>query len=289
MNVKDARIQKAESWASSLWREALPRWSGRSGQDKNYRKHVVHPALLSLLRKNFPEGGIRILELGCGDGVFLDDTGLKALIDNGGSYSGIDISSKLIEKARLKHTAENIVFLRGSLTDTGLVDSIASRKESWNCVLSVFAVQEMPDIESMMINLSKLLPGRVLSIFVTVHPDFGEWLMHEGRMRKEEELTGGIEQGELQWRWAGYYPIVDEPLEAFYLPYFHRSIEDYRSIFAKYGFITQDIVELPEKKHELPLLVKRGVSPFTPFETNLYWPRIGEAPSSIVFLAGKEK
>ena len=289
MNLKDARIQKAESWAATLWNEALPRWSGRSGQDKNYRKHVVHPAILSLLRKNFPEGGIRILELGCGDGVFLDDTGLKALICNGGSYSGIDISSKLIEEARLKHIAENIAFLRGSLADTALFDRIVSHNESWNSVLSIFTIQEIPDIESMMENLLRILPERVLTVFVTVHPDFGEWLMHEGRMRKEVELTGGIEQGELQWRWAGYYPIVDEPLEAFYLPYFHRSLEDYRSIFAGYGFFTQDIVELPEKKHELPQLVKRGVSPFTPFETNLYWPRIGEAPSSIVFLARKEK
>ena len=289
MNAKNTLILKAESWASSLWSDALPRWSGRSGQDKNYRKHVVHPAILSLLRKNFPEGEIRILELGCGDGVFLDDTGLKALIDNGGSYSGIDISSKLVEEARLKHTAENIVFLRVSMADTALFDRIVSQNESWNCILSVFAIQEVPDIESMMENLLRILPEGVLTVFVTVHPDFGEWLMQEGRMRKEEELASGIEQEELQWRWAGYYPIVDEPLEAFYLPYFHRNLEDYRSIFARYGFFTQDIVELPEKKHELPQLVKRGISPFTPFETNLYWPRIGEVPSSIVFLARKEK
>ena len=88
------------------------------------------------------------------------------------------------------------------------------------------------------------------------------------------------------WRWAGYYPIMDEPREAFFLPYFHRTVEDYRSALEGSGFIIERILEFPDSK-QIPSLLKRGISPFAPFKNNLYWPRIGEAPSSLAFITHK--
>ena len=293
VKVNATHIQQAEFWAASLWYKALPRWSGRSGQDKSYRLHVIHPALQALLRETFPERGIRILELGCGDGAFLDDRRGRELIDDGGAYLGIDISAELIENARKLYAGENIDFLHGNLTDPALAARMVNRQEFWDCALSIFALQEIPNLESVMWNLKRILPAGILIIFVTVHPEFAEWLTEEGRMKKADDHIGihnreGIESGKITWRWAGYYPIVDEPHEPFYLPYFHRSIDDYRSLLEQSGFDVEKIVELPEKKHALPALVKQGISPFTPFETNLYWPRISESPSSIAICAWKE-
>lgn len=288
MNTTNNAILTPEFWAASLWQKALTRWSGRSGQDISYRKHLIHPALEVLLKENFTGGGIRILELGCGDGSLLDDRMLRELVDNGGAYLGIDISNELIEKAKQAYIGGNINFFSGNLTSPELSDSILKYEQFWDCVLSVFTIQEIPDPGIMIDNLTRIIKGDVLTLFITVHPNFGEWLLRSGKMKKENNLIYKNEPGKTPWRWAGYYPIVDEPLEVFYLPYFHRTIGDYRSLFESHGFIIHKIMELPEKTHDLPLLVKRGISPFTPFKTNLYWPRIGEEPSSIAILVRKE-
>jgi 2-polyprenyl-3-methyl-5-hydroxy-6-metoxy-1,4-benzoquinol methylase len=82
-----SRLSRAESWAASLWETARGRWSGREDQDRNFRLHVVHPAVRSVLRKHFPEGGVRVLDLGCGDGALLADPENRELLRSG-SYLG---------------------------------------------------------------------------------------------------------------------------------------------------------------------------------------------------------
>jgi len=278
---------RAESWAASLWREALPRWKERPGQDTNYRLHVVFPALRSALSDHFPGGNPRILELGCGDGNLLDERFVRERLENGGEYLGIDISPELLETAAARHPGGNIRFLTRDVTKKAFVEHVTKRETTWDVVVSILAIQEIPDLESFMDNLSRVASSDTLILFVAVHPDFGRWLMETGRMRKEDALSHGTAEG-MQWRWAGYYPIVDEGREPFLLPYFHRSMDDYLALFRKFGFGMKDVVEIPDREHLLPELVERKISPFVPFETNLYWPRIAAEPSSVLFIAMKE-
>ena len=107
-------------------------------------------------------------------------------------------------------------------------------------------------------------------------------------MAQGQNLTNPAENEHFHWRWAGYYPIVNEPHETFFLPHFHRTIQDYRSLLERFGITVENIIELPEKKNDLPRMVKQRVSPFTKFKNNLYWPRISEAPSAIAIIARKE-
>ena len=288
MTVKDDLILRAESWAASLWSAALTRWTVREGQDKSFRQHVVHPVILSVLGGHFPGKKLRILDLGCGDGILLEDQRVAELMEDGGAYLGIDSSEKLITHARNRHTAVRDCFLRGNLSDPSLTEVILSRGSAWDCAMSVFVIQEMPDIMPLLNTLSNVLPPGALAVFVTVHPEFAQWLAGEGRMKKEENLEGDAGLSEIRWRWAGYYPIVDEPLEAFYLPYFHRSVDDYGNLLSKSGFVTEKIMEFPDKSCDLPRLIKDGISPFVPFPANLYWPRIVEEPSTLAIIARKE-
>ncbi|MDP2984006.1 MAG: methyltransferase domain-containing protein [Candidatus Latescibacter sp.] len=279
-------LQKAESWASSLWKTALARWPDRIGQDKNYRLHVVHPTLDELLRERFRRG-IHILDLGCGDCSLLDDPRFSGRIRPGGSYLGIDISGELIDKASARHKGEGIRFLRGDLADQTLSNRITGVRETWDVVLSVFVIQEVPDLDTFLENLAHIASPGSLVIVVTVHPAFAEWLLDEGRLRIESSLQAGFES-EALWRWAGYYPIVDEPMEPFYLPYFHRSVEDYREAFTRTGLKVCDIRNIPDRERDLPRLRELRITPFFQFETNLYWPRIAEEPSALVIAALKE-
>jgi SAM-dependent methyltransferase len=279
-------LRKAETWASSLWETALDRWPERIGQDKNYRLHVVHPALYELLIERF-QRGINILDLGCGDCSLLDDNRFSGLIRPDGSYLGIDISGELIDKASDRHREKGIRFLRGDLADKTLPQRITEICRSLDVILSVFVIQEVPDLDTFLENLVHIASPGSLVIVVTVHPLFAEWLFEEGRMRIENSLQPCFES-EASWRWAGYYPIVDEPLEPFNLPYFHRSREDYRDAFARAGLKILDIRDIPDREGDLPRLRELSVSPFSLFETNLYWPRIAEEPSALMIAAVKE-
>ncbi|MCE5252134.1 class I SAM-dependent methyltransferase [bacterium] len=291
--MNDEFIQHAEAWASSLWKNARDRWTGRTGQDRNYRSHVIHPALAEILMKLYPGGPVHVLDLGCGDGVFVGDAVGRGILDSGGSYTGVDISADFIARMRMPGESGRVDFIEGNLTDPGFPEKILARRREWNCIVSVFTVQEIPGLGSFMENLRIITPERAHVVIVTVHPDFADWLLDNGRINPAESLgkpsgTAGEGAEAALWRWAGEYPIVDEPNEAFYLPYFHRTIHDYRLCFARAGFTVEQVIALPEGSHELPRLIREGISPFTPFETNLYWPRIANAPSALAFIARRE-
>ena len=103
MITRETIINKAEIWVESMWHDAYTRWSERSGQDKSYRWRVIHPVIVNFIKNSYQDRHPHILDLGCGDGVFLDDQTTRELISGDGVYLGIDVSSKLLERARIIH------------------------------------------------------------------------------------------------------------------------------------------------------------------------------------------
>ncbi|MFC1650866.1 class I SAM-dependent methyltransferase [Candidatus Latescibacterota bacterium] len=287
MKIRENIIGIAGDWVEKVWEEAVLRWSARSGQDKSYRAHVIYPALEKILNLRFRSGGLRILDLGCGDGIFLENPAIMQLLTGERAYLGIDVSGELLERAEKTHSADNIDFFEGDLSDSGLADSINEMGKDWNCALSVFAIQEIPDIDSVIRNIAHSIGSGAYVVLVTVHPDFAEWLRQSGKMPLADNIPSGDDISSSLYRWAGYYPIVDEPDESFYLPYFHRTIEDYENILIAHGILPSETVELPGK-NDLAELVKQGISPFKQFAGNDYWPKICEQPSALAVIARKE-
>ncbi len=276
-------LSRAESWAASLWDASRSRWPEREGQDRNYRLHVVHPAVRDVLRRHFPEGNIHLLDLGCGDGAFLDDPENRHLL-LGGVYLGVDISEELAATARNRHRDTWVSFISGNLTDRATANRILRTGAGWNCALSVFMIQELPNLDSFLATLGAVMQPGGIAVAVTVHPDFASWLRDAGHMPVAEELEEGVPGGMANWRWAGYYPIVDEPREPFHLPYFHREENEYIESFRRAGFSVREMRGIPPAA-DLIRLREQGVSPFVPFPTNVYWPRMAEGPSALMIVA----
>jgi SAM-dependent methyltransferase len=285
--TQSSLLDHAESWAASLWEAARNRWPEREGQDRNYRACVVHPAIRAALRKYCPERNSRLLDLGCGDGAFLDDP-LNREFLRSGEYLGVDISGELIGKASRKHSGPGYRFMVGNLADRKTIEHLGAAGHTKDCALSVFMIQEMPNLDSFLNNLNGILKSGAVAMMVTVHPDFAQWLRDTGGMPVNEYLTGGGHGSNPPWRWAGHYPIVDEPRTPFHLPYFHRSESDYRTMFQEAGFAVREMRGIP-LSDERVRLTKQGISPFLPFESNVYWPRMSEGPSAMLIIAEKEE
>ena len=288
-NTKHNAIKQAETWASSLWSKAHSRWISRTGQDRNYRTSVLNPAIVSEVRGLFPEGGIHLLDLGCGDGFFLDDGVVKEMLAGDSSYIGVDISKDFIKKALTIYDPGKTDFIEDDITDPAFPDRLLLTDLFWNFVLSVMTVQEIADVSSYVENIAKIVENHQRVLIITVHPDFALWLRDNGRMEIEDDLSlptddSGSKTDKPLWHWAGLYPIVDEPNETFCLPYFHRTVKDYMQVFTHAGFSVDEVIELPGSKQELAVLVHDNISPFSGFDSNLYWPRIGETASSVAFV-----
>ncbi len=280
-------INGAESWAAGLWDDARVRWCRRAGQDLNYRSQVIDPTLRWLLAGHVDGPGARVLDLGCGDGILLDGFVGRDLVglDGTGRYLGVDRSPDAVAAAQERHRDAPASFIEGDLTDPALPGRIARHGTVWDLMLSVFVFQEIPDLASVLAGIGRIAGTGATGLFVVVDPSFAEWLVEAGRMTIEPESPdwdGGL------WRWRAAYPIVDEPGCAFYLPYFHRTVEMYRDMLAAAGFALDRVAGIPDAVEDLHRLRRSGMPPFVPYPENLYWPRIAEAPSSLAFLVRKE-
>lgn len=136
-----------------------------------------------------PEGSfIRILEIGCGTGIY---TGLLADRFGSGCIRAVDISGKMIEVAREKVRAENVVFeVRDAegmpleegydlITSSSAVQwfgsvenaireySAALKKDAW-LVFSTFGPLTFMELAD---SLGRVLPGDGLSIAAGAFPD----------------------------------------------------------------------------------------------------------------------
>jgi 2-polyprenyl-3-methyl-5-hydroxy-6-metoxy-1,4-benzoquinol methylase len=276
----------AKSWVQSLWDTASLRWTGRAGQDRNYRSRVIHPFISAYVRDHVSPESQRILDLGCGDGALLDYERLPGSDGKGIRCLGVDRSETLMESVRNNHLADNVSFLKMNLTDPNLIPAVRARGSDWNPVLSIFVIQEIPDIAAFFRNLGDLLAPESFAILVTVHPDFAEWLREQGSL---PVVTICPKPGRESWRWAGCYPIVDEPFEPFYLPHFQRTIDDYQNHMESAGLRLEQVFELPDAQVDIPRFRTEGFSPFGPFPTNVYWPRMAEKPSSCALIVRKGK
>jgi len=276
----------AEGWAHSLWKEAESRWVGRGSQDRSYRYLAVYPFLFSVIRMLRKRNPLTILDLGCGDGSMLDDERFRELVGDDCRYLGVDVSGMLLDTAQKHHQSDNISFCEKHLTDPDLVEAVTGNGAFWNCVVAVFVIQEIPDLQAFLRNISRILSPESVALFVTVHPDFADWLLEQGRIRPVESLAPDPGDSAPPWRWAGGYPILDEPDEPFLVPHFQRTTDDYTALIESAGLKTDLIAEIPNHR-ELADLVAQGMSPFKPFPANVYWPRIGEHPSSLGMIVRK--
>jgi 2-polyprenyl-3-methyl-5-hydroxy-6-metoxy-1,4-benzoquinol methylase len=188
--------------------------------------------------------GKDVLDLGCGLGWHC-----RYAIENGAeSVTGIDISEKMLAKAKEINNLEGISYKRMALEDAEFSAG------SFDVVLSSLALHYTPEYEVLVRNIYHWLRPRGLLVFSVEHPVFTA----EGR---QDWLYEGAEKS--------YWPVdryfIEGERNAVFLGEnvvkYHRTLTTYLGDLLKHGFSIHEIqepkpdekmlAEIPEMQDEL--------------------------------------
>ncbi len=220
------------SWEKSAdWYDRI---IGERGSDL-YRA-VVIPSALALLD---PRKGERVLDLGCGQGVFS-----RMMADKGCIVTGVDAARTLITKARAYPSRHSIRYHErdaAQITDLGPFDAISA-------ILCLQNMEHLPDV--CRAAASVLRPGgRML------------WLMNHPCFRIPRQSSWGFEDDrKIQYRRLDAYasplsiPIVMHPgmSESESTVSFHKSLTDLTAAAFSAGLVMTGLRELVSDKESQP-------------------------------------
>ncbi len=279
--MKDS-ISKASRWAMDVWTRAVPNWEDRN-QDHNYRDILARPGIYSALASLSPKSNGQFLDIGCGEGAetfYIRDS--LAKLGWSGKMFGYDPQSHFIgvaEEANKSPSSIPIQFGNGSIDDFLEKYNLSKNVD---LLTSIFVLQDLPDIHQYLAKVDKTLNEKGTGIFLLVHPNFGEAMKNKGAVKLEDVLNpSGIA---VPWKWVGEYPIIEEKGKTFFVPYFQRTIDEYRKHFSKY-FSQIEFIPLKPSPQDVSRSEKEHKSPFYNHSGNVYYPEIVEMESSLVIIA----
>src|SRR5215510_3639308 len=129
--------------------------------------------------------GAKVLDVGCGTGA----SALPAAqaVGKNGSVVGVDLASRLLDRARAKALAaglDNIEFRVADMTALNYPD------ESFDAVVSVFSIFFVPDMEGLVRELWRMVrPGGKLAVTTwgprIFEPAYSRWLIAVGKERPD--------------------------------------------------------------------------------------------------------
>jgi len=199
------RSQGGTSWEKSAdWYDRI---LGERGSE--LYQAVVIPNALDMLA---PQRGERVLDIGCGQGVFS-----RALADLGAHVTGVDASTSLIAKARTYRSRTPIrYFDRDAAELTGIGE--------FDAASAILCLQNMEHLETVCASVATVLKpgGRML------------WVLNHPAFRIPRQTSWGFEDNyKLQYRRVDAYsstlgvPIIMHPgkADSESTISFHRSLE----------------------------------------------------------------
>lgn len=208
-------------------------------QNLNANELIEIPTIKSML----PEiKGKRILDLGCGNGTMS-----KYFIDNGASYVlALDISEKMIEEAKEKHSAPNITY---NVLGMEKIDTI---KEKFDLVFSSLAFHYIEDFDKLTTDINNLLNKNGVLLYSQEHPtalapilDLGMKNRIEINNKRYYLLNGYNDNGPRAFLWNDC--SVDK---------YHRNFECIINTLIKNNFSISQIKESNASKEAIELVEK---------------------------------
>jgi len=192
-----------------------------------YQEQVILPNLLRLV---YPKAGEVILDIGAGEGYFA-----KAFAKSGAEVIGVEISKKLVERAK-KTAGKNEKYFAGSADDLTFLKSGLADK-----AMIILAIQNFDNVHAVFAEAKRVLkPGGKL-IIVMNHPAFRipkhsswEWDFKKKTQHRriDEYLTESKARIEMRPSEPGNQTIS-----------FHRPLQFYFKLLGNNGFAVTRLEE----------------------------------------------
>jgi ubiquinone/menaquinone biosynthesis C-methylase UbiE len=205
-------------------------WVGPAGSE--YHRELAIPLVLELLN---PAPGEALLDVGCGQGPLA-----PAVLAEGMTYTGLDVSPRLLERARRMH-GKRASFVEGDATKLHKVDGL--KAGSFHAACFLLSIQNIDPLADALSGVAwALKPAGRLAIVMT-HPCFrvprqSGWGWDAGRRlsyRRVDRYLGRLAVPMKPLR--GRAPVIS----------FHRPLEDYFSALSDAGFTVEALREVAVK------------------------------------------
>ncbi len=250
---RPARVREGPR-ARAVWDRAAPIWEEFQEAGQDFSRDLVHgPALLRAIG---PVAGLKVLDVGCGQGRFT-----RKLAAAGARVTALDWSKPMLELAR-SHEEAHPLGIDYRLADARSVGSL-HHAGPFDLVVSCMSFMDMPDLPRVLRGIAKLLrPGRRL-VFSVVHPVNSASASRErpnardpGGMVVDRYFDRRVET--TRWRMARL-PAPFDTLT------WHRPLEDWYRLLERAGFVVETIFEpraTAAQVRRVPLLAGTRRLPF---------------------------
>jgi SAM-dependent methyltransferase len=193
-----------------------------------YNRFLEKPTMKKLL-KNIVDGK-RVLDLGCGSGVFTKD-----LINWGGKVKGIDLSKTLIEIAKKENPKAK--FYIGNAVKTPFDDS------EFDIVASNLVVHYFKDVKPLFKEVARVLKKGGIFVFYTHHPLIGNKRKVIIDGKDEMVLLPYFENRRFTWEMLKGMEVIS----------YQHNFENLVSGMHDTGFIVEELLEPKPPKHSKKL------------------------------------
>jgi SAM-dependent methyltransferase len=212
-------------------------WVGKHGSI--YHQKIAIPTVLKLAEL---QGGERLIDIGCGQGVLAPHV-VRAEV----GYCGVDASRTLIQLARRYHghQTRDVGFLQGDARDLLTLPGVSP--EGFDVAVFMLSIQDMHPLDAVIGSASQVLaPGGRLIIFMT-HPCFrvprgSGWGFDQSRKLTYRRVDRYL--GELQVPMKAYAEVT--PHASGTTLSFHRPLGAYVKTLTQHGLVVDGLEELPD-------------------------------------------
>jgi SAM-dependent methyltransferase len=196
-------------------------YMSRRKRADNPNETLEKPVFLELIKDVKDK---RVLDLGCGDGVF----GSELLNQGCRTYTGLEASSKMVALARQELEGT------GALIEQGTIEGWTYPAESFDLVISRLALHYVEDLDQVFRNVHNTLASREAIVFSVLHPVITSCIKSAEKSDRREDwiVDDYFINGPRNVPWMGAHVIQ-----------YHRTVEDYFKLLQSNGFVVEHLRE----------------------------------------------